>query len=100
MGPLDRVPGNTAARARRKEKRQIAFSDAYGVFLDTIDDMERPPAGSAWLSGDGFGLADATLVGRRVRAGQDSSGLRDCRSSLGSTSHRRRDANQGQDGMV
>ena len=38
------------------------FADALGVFIDTIDDMERSLATSAWISGDGFGLADATLL--------------------------------------
>jgi glutathione S-transferase len=38
------------------------FAGALGIFLDTLDDMERSLADRAWISGDGFGLADATLL--------------------------------------
>ncbi len=38
------------------------FAGALSVFLDILDDMESALASSAWLSGDGFGLADATLL--------------------------------------
>jgi glutathione S-transferase len=56
-----------AARATRRSViehgvRAPEFAGALGVFLDTLDDMERELADQAWLSGDRFGLADATLV--------------------------------------
>lgn len=38
------------------------FAGALGVFLDVLDAMERDLAAQPWLSGDGFGLADATLL--------------------------------------
>jgi glutathione S-transferase len=38
------------------------FAGALGVFLDTLDEMEAVLAGQRWLSGAGFGLADATLL--------------------------------------
>jgi glutathione S-transferase len=38
------------------------FAGALGVFLDTLDRMEAELAGSRWLSGARFGLADATLL--------------------------------------
>lgn len=38
------------------------FTGALAVFLDTINEMEEALANTRWLSGDRFGLADATLV--------------------------------------
>jgi len=38
------------------------FAGALGVFIDTLDAMEVALARRRWLSGDGFGLADATLL--------------------------------------
>ncbi len=38
------------------------FAGALGVFLDTLDAMESELAERAWLSGDRFGLADASLL--------------------------------------
>jgi glutathione S-transferase len=56
-----------AARARRRSviEHGVAapeFAGALGVFLDTLDEMEAALAGSRWLSGARFGLADATLL--------------------------------------
>jgi len=57
---------DSAARAIRRSvlEHGVAapeFAGALGVFLDTLDAMEAALAGSRWLSGPGFGLADATL---------------------------------------
>jgi glutathione S-transferase len=38
------------------------FAGALGVFLDTLDRMEAELAGRPWLSGERFGLADASLL--------------------------------------
>lgn len=38
------------------------FAGALAVFLDTLDEMERALASGAWISGERFGLADATLL--------------------------------------
>jgi glutathione S-transferase len=38
------------------------FAAALGVFLETLDRMEAALADRAWLSGDRFGLADATVL--------------------------------------
>lgn len=38
------------------------FAGALGVFLDTLDAMETELANASWISGDRFGLADATLL--------------------------------------
>lgn len=38
------------------------FAGALGVFIDTLDAMEADFAKRAWLSGERFGLADATLL--------------------------------------
>ena len=38
------------------------FAGALAVFLDTLDRMESQLADRTWLSGKGFGLADATLL--------------------------------------
>lgn len=38
------------------------FAGALGVFLDTLDAMETGLAAPPWLSGDRFGLADASLL--------------------------------------
>jgi glutathione S-transferase len=56
-----------AARARRRSviEHGVAapeFAGALGVFLDTLDAMEAELTGRRWLSGDRFGLADATLL--------------------------------------
>jgi glutathione S-transferase len=42
--------------------RAPEFAGALRVFLDTLDRMEATLADRAWLSGDRFGLADATLL--------------------------------------
>jgi len=38
------------------------FAGALGVFTGTLDEMEAELSARPWLSGDGFGLADATLL--------------------------------------
>jgi len=38
------------------------FAGAFGVFLDTLDRMEADLASDSWLSGEQFGLVDATIV--------------------------------------
>ncbi len=38
------------------------FAGALGVFLDSIDAVESDLASQTWLSGDRFGLADATVL--------------------------------------
>jgi glutathione S-transferase len=38
------------------------FAGALGVFLDTLDEMERTLDEQPWLSGERFGLADASLL--------------------------------------
>lgn len=38
------------------------FAGALGVFLDALDDMENELATHPWMSGDRFGLVDATLL--------------------------------------
>jgi glutathione S-transferase len=38
------------------------FAGALGVFIDTLDEMEAELAERRWLSGERFGLADATLL--------------------------------------
>ncbi len=38
------------------------FAGALRVFLDTLDKLEAELAGQRWLSGERFGLADATLL--------------------------------------
>jgi len=38
------------------------FAGALRVFLDTLDEMEAELSNLAWLSGDRFGLADASLL--------------------------------------
>ncbi len=38
------------------------FAGALGVFLDALDRMETELASRRWLSGERFGLADATLL--------------------------------------
>lgn len=38
------------------------FAGALGVFLDALDAMEAELSNRSWLSGDGFGLADAALL--------------------------------------
>jgi glutathione S-transferase len=42
--------------------RAPEFAGALGVFLDTLDKMERQLGTGPWLSGDRFGLADASLL--------------------------------------
>jgi glutathione S-transferase len=56
-----------AARATRRSVIEHGaaapeFAGALGVFLDTLDAMEAELGGPRWLSGDRFGLADATLL--------------------------------------
>ena len=38
------------------------FAGALGVFLETLDAMETELADRSWLSGERFGLADATVL--------------------------------------
>jgi glutathione S-transferase len=38
------------------------FAGALGVFLDTLDSIEEELAHQPWLSGEHFGLADATVL--------------------------------------
>jgi glutathione S-transferase len=38
------------------------FAGALGVFIDTLDKMEAALTDERWLSGERFGLADATLL--------------------------------------
>lgn len=63
---LESIP-DPADRATRRSVvehgvKAPEFAGALGVFLDTLDDMERELAESTWISGDRFGLADATLL--------------------------------------
>ena len=57
---------SAAARATRRSVlahgvKAPEFAGALGVFLDTLDTMERELADHPWLSGDQWGLADATI---------------------------------------
>ena len=38
------------------------FAGAFDVFLDTLDAIEAELEDRSWLSGEGFGLADATAL--------------------------------------
>ena len=42
--------------------RERPSSRALAVFVDTLDGMEITLAGQSWLSGERFGLADASLL--------------------------------------
>ena len=57
-------PGYRATRRSVLEHgaRAPEFAGALGVFLDTLDRMERELAESEWLTGPSFGLADASLL--------------------------------------
>ena len=63
---LAAIPDAVARAARRSViEHGVAapeFATALGVFLDTLDAMEAELAGQPWISGAGFGLADATLL--------------------------------------
>ena len=63
---IAKIPDATARATRRSVIEHGAkapeFANAFGVFLDTIDRMENVLAEQAWLSGNSFGLADATLL--------------------------------------
>jgi glutathione S-transferase len=63
---IEAIPDPTARATRRSVLehgvRAPEFAGALGVFLDTLDEMESELANRAWLSGDRFGLADATLL--------------------------------------
>jgi glutathione S-transferase len=63
---LAAIPDPRAREQRRSViehgVRAPEFAGALGVFLDAFDDMERELAERRWLSGDRFGLADATLL--------------------------------------
>lgn len=56
--------------ARRAARRSVIehgvaapeFAGALGAFLDLLDAMEASLAPGGWLSGDGFGLADAAAL--------------------------------------
>jgi glutathione S-transferase len=56
-----------AARAKRRSVlehgvRAPEFAEALGAFLEMLDGMEAELVGQSWLSGERFGLADATLL--------------------------------------
>ncbi len=58
---------NPVARAIRRSVLEHGvkapeFAGALGVFLDTLDAMETELEDRPWLSGERFGLADATLL--------------------------------------
>jgi glutathione S-transferase len=58
---------NPVARATRRSVLEHGvkapeFAGALGIFLDSLDAMEAELADRAWLSGERFGLADATLL--------------------------------------
>lgn len=57
-------PGARAIRRSVMEHGVKApeFAGALGVFLDTLDAMEQELAERPWLSGERFGLADASLL--------------------------------------
>jgi len=60
---------------KRAERRSVIehgvkapeYAGALGVFLDALDEMERDLGERDWLSGDAFGLADATLLPYALR---------------------------------
>ena len=60
------IPDPVARASRRSViehgVRAPEFAGALGVFLDTLDAMETGLAKERWLSGERFGLADATLL--------------------------------------
>jgi glutathione S-transferase len=58
----DPVERATRRRVIEHGVRAPEFAGAFGVFLDTLDDMETALAKQPWLSGEQFGLADATLL--------------------------------------
>jgi glutathione S-transferase len=63
---LAAIPDPAARAARRSViehgVKAPEFAGALGVFVDTLDAMESELADRAWLSGQRFGLADATLL--------------------------------------
>jgi len=63
---LEAIPDPAARATRRSVLEHGAaapeFAGAFRVFLDTLDAMERALADARWLSGERFGLADATLL--------------------------------------
>lgn len=63
---LAKIPDPLARAARRSVLehgvRAPEFAGALRVFLDTLDAMEADLAERPWLSGERFGLADATLL--------------------------------------
>lgn len=60
------IPDSVARATRRSViEHGVAapeFAGALGVFLHTLDEMEAGLDRQRWLSGDRFGLADATLL--------------------------------------
>lgn len=63
---LAKIPDPVARATRRSVLehgvKAPEFAGALGVFLDTLDAMEAELAELPWLSGERFGLADATLL--------------------------------------
>lgn len=63
---LAKIPDPDARATRRSVLehgvRAPEFAGALGVFLDTLDLVESELAERAWLSGDRFGLADASVL--------------------------------------
>jgi glutathione S-transferase len=63
---LAAIPDSSARTTRRSViehgVQAPEFAGALGVFLDALDQMDRELANAKWLSGDRFGLADATLL--------------------------------------
>jgi len=63
---IDAIPDPSQRATRRSVLehgvRAPEFAGALGVFLDTLDEMETDLANRSWLSGDRFGLADASLL--------------------------------------
>ncbi len=63
---LAKIP-DPVARAKRRSVIEHGvqapeFAGALGVFLDTLDRMEADLAAKPWLSGERFGLVDASLL--------------------------------------
>jgi glutathione S-transferase len=63
---LARIPDPVARATRRSVLahgvKAPEFAGALGVFIDVLDGMEAALADRSWLSGERFGLADASLL--------------------------------------